>query len=195
MLALLLVGTVFAVDKGIGINPKPEPLPAKNIGLKDDKIQRLADKGISNVNLIEYPCDDGFRCFAVSGDLNENLISINTSIRDGCIMSETVMSIMKVVQVVNKKKIENKTVPFNITKRECTGEYNYRELTEDEIQTMANNALNKRLEEHIQDQNPYYPIAEDVKVKTKPISIGKSIGDWVQQTLSQLKQLVGFGGF
>lgn len=165
MLVILLVGTVTALDKS-NLNA--------DLGLDNNQIAKLENAGIKNIELIEYPCQEGYRCFAVDGDIKEKLIEIPLLVKDNCIQNVTTEMISKFDSRLNR------TITMGIKRRDCSGIYNYRETTEDEIQRLAQQSLNKKLSDKAKE-NPidYYPIPEGVRVETKQITIGKSIGGWV----------------
>lgn len=184
LIVLLLISSVVAqVSKPIDI--KPSPIQLSKVGLQDEQIAELSTKGIKDIKIIEYPCEDNIRCFAIDGDIKDKLVKIPTRVKDNCIQNVTIEMISRY-----DKKL-NRSITIGVKKRTCTGVYNYRDITEDEVNRIVDESTNKKIESKLDKPiDEYYPIKQDIEIKMKEISIGKSIGQWTSKLLKPITDLI-----
>lgn len=160
ILTLWLISNILALDKSLGLNP--------------NQIGQLEIMGIKNIQVQEYPCQSNTKCYALDGDIKEKLIEIPTRVKDNCIQNTSDYSISKI--------INNKSVTIVVKQRICTGIYNYRDITQKEIDNIIEKAVKNKVENKLSKQEDiYYPIKENTNIKEKAISIGISISGWINK--------------
>lgn len=126
---VLMTGLVFA---GISLTTSDK------LTLDKTRTDFLKAQGIKVLSVNEYECNVGSRCFKLSGDMNETLISIPLKVSSG-------------YKIIRTK--ENRTVMINgkpITREvfvnKQTTEKVYRDITDKEIMNIISNSVNVKVD-------------------------------------------------
>jgi hypothetical protein len=159
----------------VGVNIVGVNAIDKSLGLNSDQITKLESQGIKDIKIVDYPCQKGMKCYSLDGDIKEKLIEIPLRVQDNCITTP------KIVRINDKY----------VTQRTCSGVYNMRDITQEEINIVLERAVSKKVSDKIGKVDEYYPVKEDVTVNEQEISIGKSIGEWVSKKIKLLGELIG----